>query len=138
MGPMQTTENTTISPDITPDNIEGTIDRYVVMFNEADGDVRADLGGDVFVDDGRLVDPLVDATGPEQIAAAIGALRDQMPGHSLARTTAVDTHHDQARFGWTVNGPDGSVAVAGIDVVTFDADGRIQTAVGFFGDLAAS
>ena len=130
MGPMQTTEN--------PTTIEGTIDRYVVMFNEADDVTRAALGKDVFVDDGRLVDPLVDATGPARIAAAIGVLRDQMPGHSLARTTAVDTHHDQARFGWTVNGPDGSVAVAGIDVVTFDADGRIQTAIGFFGDVAAS
>ena len=108
------------------------------MFNEADGAARADLGKAVFVDDGRLVDPLVDATGPARISAAIGVLRDQMPGHSLARTTAVDTHHDQARFGWTVNGPDGSVAVAGIDVVTFDADGRIRTAVGFFGDVAAS
>ena len=93
---------------------------------------------DVFADDGRLVDPLIDAVGPEQIAAAIGGLRDQMPGHSLARTTAVDAHHDQARFGWTVNGPDGTVAVAGIDVVTFDPDGRIQTAIGFFGDVAAS
>jgi hypothetical protein len=129
MSPMQTTENPTI---------ESTIDRYVVMFNEADGDVRADLGKDVFVDDGRLVDPLVDATGPEQIAAAIGGLRDQMPGHSLARTTAVDAHHDHARFGWTVNGPDGSVAVAGIDVVTFTADGRIQAAIGFFGDVVES
>jgi len=128
---MQTTENTTITP-------EATIDRYVVMFNEADDAIRTDLGREVFVDDGRLVDPLVDAVGPEQIATAIGGLRDQMPGHSLARTTAVDAHHDQARFGWTVNGPDGSVAVAGIDVVTFDADGRIRTAIGFFGDVAES
>ncbi len=130
MSPMQTTNNTELT------TTEATIDRYVVMFNEADGDVRADLGRDVFVDDGRLVDPLIDAVGPDHIAAAIGGLRDQMPGHSLARTTAVDAHHDQARFGWTVNGPDGSVAVAGIDVVTFDADGRIRTAVGFFGDVA--
>jgi hypothetical protein len=127
---MQTTQN--------PTAIEATIDRYVVMFNEADDVARADLGKAVFVDDGRLVDPLVEAAGPARIAAAIGVLRDQMPGHSLARTTAVDTHHDQARFGWTVTGPDGSVAVAGIDVVTFDGDGRIRTAIGFFGDLAAS
>ena len=127
MGFMQTTENPTI---------EATIDRYVVMFNEADDATRGELGKDVFVADGRLVDPLVDATGPAHIAAAIGVLRDQMPGHSLARTTLVDTHHDQARFGWAVVGPDESVAVAGIDVVTFDADGRIQTAIGFFGDLA--
>jgi hypothetical protein len=126
---MQTTENTTI---------ELTIDRYVVMFNEADDATRTDLGREVFVDDGRLVDPLIDAAGPEQIAAAIGGLRDQMPGHSLTRTTVVDAHHDQARFGWTVNGPDGAVAVSGIDVVTFDADGRIRTAIGFFGDVDAA
>ena len=132
MSRMHTTEN----PTITPDAIEGTIDRYVVMFNEADDLARAELSKAVFVDDGRLVDPLVDATGPARIAAAIGVLRDQMPGHSLARTTRVDTHHDQARFGWSVNAPDGSVAVAGTDVVTFDGDGRIQTAIGFFGDLA--
>jgi hypothetical protein len=126
---MQTTENPII--------IEGAIDRYVTMFNEPDDATRGDLAKDVFVDDGRLVDPLVDATGPAHIAAAIGVLRDQMPGHSLARTTAVDTHHDQARFGWAVGAPDGTVAVAGIDVVTLDADGRIQAAIGFFGDLAA-
>lgn len=135
---MQTTENTTITDSTIESTIEGTIDRYVVMFNEPDGDVRAELAHEIWVDDGRLVDPLVDAVGPEQIAAAIGGLRDQMPGHALARTTAVDAHHDRARFGWTVNGPDGTVAVAGIDVVTVDADGRIRTAIGFFGDLALS
>jgi hypothetical protein len=129
---MQTTENPTITTDST---IEGTIDRYVTMFNEPDDATRGELAKDVFVDDGHLVDPLVDATGPAHIAAAIGVLRDQMPGHSLARTSVVDAHHDQARFGWAVGAPDGTVAVAGIDVVTFDADGRIQTAVGFFGDV---
>ena len=130
MRSMQTTN------DNETTTIEGTIDRYVVMFNEADDAIRADLAHEVWVDDGRLVDPLIDAVGPDQIAAAIGGLRDQMPGHSLTRTTVVDAHHDQARFGWTVNGPDGSVAVAGIDVVTFASDGRIQTAIGFFGDPA--
>jgi len=60
----------------------------------------------------RLVDPLLDAKGPDGIAVAISELRNQMPGHSLTRTTTVDVHHDQARFAWTVNAPDGSVAVA--------------------------
>jgi len=130
MRSMQTTNDTETT------TIEGTIDRYVVMFNEADDAIRADLAHEVWVDDGRLVDPLIDAVGPDQIAAAIGGLRDQMPGHSLTRATVVDTHHTHARFGWTVNGPDGTVAVAGIDVVTFAPDGRIQTAIGFFGDVA--
>ena len=129
---MQTTNDT------QPTTFDSTIDRYLVMFNEADGTTRTELAREVFADDGRLVDPLIDAAGPEQVAAAIGELRDQMPGHSLSRTTVVDAHHDHARFGWTVNGPDGTVAVAGIDVVTFAPDGRIQSAIGFFGDVAAA
>jgi hypothetical protein len=135
MRAMQTTHDTESTiPDST---IEGTIDHYLVMWNEADDAVRSEQGLAVWADDGRLVDPLIEAVGPEAIAAAIGTLRDQMPGHSLTRTTAVDAHHTHARFGWTVNAPDGSVAVAGIDVVTFAPDGRIQTAIGFFGDVTA-
>jgi hypothetical protein len=122
MGDMQTLTNTEI------------IDRYLASWNEPDDAVRREQAHAVWADDGLLVDPLVEAVGPDAIAAAIGGLRDQLPGHSLARTTSVDTHHDHARFGWTVNAPDGSVAVAGIDVVTF-AHGRIQTAIGFFGEL---
>jgi hypothetical protein len=133
MGSMQTNNNNT-----EPTTTESTIDRYVVMFNEPDDALRAEQARDVWVGDGQLVDPLIEAVGPEQIAAAIGALRDQMPGHSLTRTTVVDAHHTHARFGWTVNGPDGTVAVAGIDVVTFAPDGRIQSAIGFFGDVAAT
>jgi hypothetical protein len=122
----------------TTTNTETTIDRYLATWNEPDGAARAERAHSVWAADGRLVDPLIDAVGPEAIAAAIGALRDQMPGHSLARTTVLDVHHDQARFGWTVNAPDGTVAVAGIDVVTFAADGRIQSAIGFFGDVEAA
>ena len=62
-------------------------------------------------------------------------MQEQLPGHTLQRTTAIDVHHDLARFGWAASAPDGTVAVAGIDVVTFAADGRIQSATGFFGDL---
>jgi hypothetical protein len=115
-------------------DIETTIDQYLATWNEPDGTTRAAQSRAVWAGGGRLVDPLIDATGPDAIAAAIGELRAQMPGHSLRRTTVIDAHHDHARFGWTVNAPDGSVAVAGIDVVTFDGDGRLHTAVGFFGD----
>jgi hypothetical protein len=134
---MQTNDNTEPTT-VTHPTMEGTIDRYVVMFNEADDAVRSEQAHAVWVDDGRLIDPLIEADGPDQIAAAIGALRDQMPGHSLTRTTVVDAHHTHARFGWSVTGPDGAVAVAGIDVVTFAPDGRIQTAIGFFGETAAA
>jgi hypothetical protein len=122
----------------TTTDITTTIDCYLTTWNEPDSRTRAGQARMIWARDGRLVDPLIDAVGPDAIAAAIGELRDQMPGHSLTRTTLIDAHHDQARFGWTVNAPDGSVAVAGFDVVTFTADGRIQSAIGFFGDMEAA
>jgi hypothetical protein len=123
MGDMQTTTN-----------IQETIDRYLTAWNEPDLELRVEQLRAIVTPDGCLIDPLIAAVGPDAIAAAIGGLRDQMPGHSLQRTTNTDLHHDVARFGWVVNAPDGSVAVAGIDVITF-VDGRIHTALGFFGDL---
>jgi hypothetical protein len=119
-------------------DIETTIERHLAIWNEPDGAARAELARTVWCDDGRLVDPLVDAVGPDAIAAAIGELQAQMPGHSLTRVRAIDAHHDQARFAWTANAPDGSVAITGLDVLTFAPDGRIRTAVGFFGDLEAT
>ena len=60
---------------------------------------------------------------------------EHYPAHTFRRTTGVDAHHTYARYGWELVAPDGTVAVAGTDVVTLDADGRIATIVGFFGDL---
>ena len=64
MGPMQTTE---------PATMEATIDRYVIMFNEADDATRADLGREVFADDVRLVDRRVGA--PRLISLVVRASR---------------------------------------------------------------
>ena len=47
MSPMQTTNNTEVT------TTEATIDRYVVMFNEADDAIRTKLAHEVWVDDGR-------------------------------------------------------------------------------------
>jgi hypothetical protein len=51
--------------------------------------------------------------------------------------TAVDSLAGRPDRFWTVNGPDGTIAVAGIDVVSVAADGRIQTAAGIFGNAEA-
>ena len=98
---------------------------------ETDATIRAELAHAVFADDGRLVDPLIEAEGPEQVAAAVGQLQDQMPGHALTRTTVADAHHTYARFGWTVNGPDGTVAVDELDFVA--PSGQITVLVGTSG-----
>ena len=82
---------------------EATIDQEDLRrcSNEADGTIRTEVACEVFADDGLFgFHLLIDAGGAEQVAAAIGELRDQMPGHSLTRTTVVHAHHDHARFGW--------------------------------------
>ena len=57
------------------------------------------------------------------------------PAHRFERTTAVDTHHGVARYGWQLVGPDGSIAVAGLDVAELAADVRLTRVFGFFGPL---
>ncbi len=126
---MTTTETT---PTVDPAT---AIEAYLAVWNETDDAARAARARDVFTDDARLVDPLIDATGPDAIAAAIGMLRTQMPDHTLTRTSTLDTHHDLTRFSWTVQAPDGTVAVAGVDVLAVDPTGRIRTSIAFFGDL---
>lgn len=122
--------------DATPaTDLAATVEAYLDVWNEADDDARAERARRVFTDDAHLADPLIDATGPNAIAAAIGALRTQMPDHGLTRTSALDTHHDVVRFSWTVNAPDGTVAVAGLDILAVDPSGRIRSSIAFFGDL---
>jgi hypothetical protein len=58
-------------------------------------------------------------------------------GHTFRRTTKVDAHHVYARYAWELVAPDGTVAVAGLDVATFAPDGRLARTVGFFGPLEA-
>lgn len=131
MLPMTTTDTATTT------DLDATVLAYLEVWNETDDAARTERARRVFADGARLADPLIDATGPDAIAAAIGALQAQMPGHTLARTSGLDSHHDLTRFSWTVNAPDGTVAVAGLDVLALDADGRIRSSIAFFGDLPA-
>jgi hypothetical protein len=57
------------------------------------------------------------------------------PGHRFRRASAIDTHHDIARYGWELVAADGEVAVSGLDVVDIGPDGRLRRVVGFFGPL---
>ncbi len=51
------------------------------------------------------------------------------------RTTGIDQHNDQLRFGWELTGADGTVLVTGIDVAQVAVDGRLSQVAGFWGDL---
>ena len=124
--------------DTTLVDLEATIDAHLAGYCEPDADRRLELLRSAWAADGVLVDPPFDGTGPEGVAALVDAVLGHYPDHTFRRTTAVDAHHEYARYGWELVAADGSVAVAGTDFVTVDGDGKLATIVGFFRELAAA
>ena len=107
------------------------LNRYLAVWNS-----QADVG-EVFTEQARYVDPLVDVTGHEAIAATVAAARAQFPGWTFRPLGTAEAHHDQVRFSWEL-GPDGGDApVAGSDVVTVGRDGRIASVTGFLDRVPA-
>jgi SnoaL-like domain len=119
-------------------DLTATIDTYLAAWNETDASRRAELVGTVWVADGQLIDPPATGEGHAGISDLAAALHAQFPGHVFRRSTAVDAHHDTFRFGWELVGPDGSIALAGVDVGQIDQSGQLQRVSGFFGELPAA
>jgi hypothetical protein len=114
-----------------------TVDTYLSAYGEPDAARRAELIGRVWAADGRLVDPPLAADGHPGISDMAAAVQRQFADHRFRRVSAIDGHHDQFRFAWELVGPDGSVAVSGLDVGELADDGRLRRITGFFGDLPA-
>jgi hypothetical protein len=116
-------------------DVATTIETYLAMWNEPDPARRADYIEQAWAEDGSYVDPLLEAEGHSALSEMVASVHAQYPGHRFHRTSGVDIHHDQVRFGWELAAPDGRTTVAGIDVGAVSPDGRLQRIVGFFGDL---
>lgn len=127
-----------MTTDTNPTTTQTThiVDTYLAGYCELDATRRAILVAEAWSAEGELFDPPFEAAGHEGIAALTDGVLTHFPGHTFRRTTGVDAHHTFARYGWELVAADGTVAVAGTDVVEFAADGRIARVVGFFGDLA--
>ncbi len=112
-----------------------TIDAYLAMWNETDPDRRAESVERVWAVDGRYLDPQLEAQGHAAIGQMVAAVQARFPGARFRRTSGVDVHHNQCRFGWELVSSDGMLVVAGIDVGMLGPDGRLRSVIGFFGDL---
>jgi hypothetical protein len=119
-------------------DVTTTVDTYLAAWTEPDAARRATLIERAWSIDGRLVDPPFAAEGHAAISDMAATLQTQFPDHRFRRASAVDTHHDQFRFGWELVGPDGAIVLAGIDVGEVAPDGRLRRIAGFFGDLPAA
>jgi hypothetical protein len=111
------------------------VDTYFEMWQTTDVDQRADLVAKTFSDDGRHVDQHADASGHAGLAEMIAGVHDGFPGFQMARTSGIDRFGDQLRFTWELNGADGTLIVAGLDIAEVAPDGRLERVTGFWGDL---
>jgi hypothetical protein len=118
-------------------DITTVVDDYLAAWNERDEQRRAELIERAWAPDGKLIDPPFDGEGHEGISQMASVMHEHYAGHRFERSSGVDMHHDHLRFAWKLIGPDGAVAVSGIDVADLAQDGRLARVVGFFGDLDA-
>jgi hypothetical protein len=118
-------------------DITATVDAYLSAWNERDPQRRAELIERAWSEEGRLIDPPLAGEGHAAISDMAGAMHEHYAGHEFRRTSDVDAHHDQLRFAWELVGPDGTIAVTGLDVGELAPDGRLQRVTGFFGELPA-
>jgi hypothetical protein len=120
------------------DRYESAVARYFEAWNAAEPETLAKAVAAAWAADGGYTDPLADVRGHDQIAAVIAAAHEQFPGFSFRLTGSVDGHHDTARFSWElVSDADGSAPVAGSDVITLDAQGRVRSVLGFLDRVPA-
>jgi hypothetical protein len=118
-------------------DLTATIDTYFRMWNETDPATRRELVRQVWSDDGRHVDPLADVAGHGAIDEMVAGVQRQFPGATVRRTSAIDGHHDQARYRWELRGDDGAVVVSAVDIAHVADDGRLRHVAAFFGEPEA-
>ncbi|MEP1124286.1 MAG: nuclear transport factor 2 family protein [Ilumatobacter sp.] len=128
-----TTSTTTTAAATTP--AATVIDRYLAAYGESDASTRRDLIVEVFTTDATVTDPPLGGAGHDGIDAMFAAVQSQFADHTFRRTSAVDTHHDAARYEWDLVAADGTVSVTGTDFARFDDSGLITSIVGFFGPV---
>jgi len=114
------------------------IDTYLASLTEADTSRRAVLMEKAWTPGARYVDPHHDLVGYAAFSGAIDNVVSGYPGFQFRRTTGLDAQHEYVRFGWEFIGPDGAAVQTGLDVGELASDGRLQTIMGFHGDLPAA
>lgn len=112
-------------------DFQDTVARYIASFNETDGSRRRELLGQLYSDDARYTDPAHDLLGAGAIDEFISGTQERFPGYVFSLGSAVDAHHNQARFQWHATAPGAAEPeYIGFDVLVTD-DGRVRNVYGF-------
>src|SRR5262245_18932231 len=89
------------------------IDRYCEVWSEPDASRRRELLSSVWEVGAMYTDPSVHAVNAEELLLHIAKVLSRRPGAKVLRTSALDVHHNVARFSWHVVQVDGTVLPEG-------------------------
>lgn len=110
---------------------------YIATWNETNAGTRAELITRHWSDAPHYVDPLMSASGIEELSAIIRAVQDRFPDFRFRLINLPDGHGDYVRFAWGL-GPEGAESlIEGSDIVE-TRNGRIERVVGFLDKVPAA
>ncbi|MBV9893208.1 MAG: nuclear transport factor 2 family protein [Chloroflexi bacterium] len=112
-------------------DIQRVIERYIDVWNATDPVRRRELIQEVFTEDAAYSDPLAAVRGHDAIDQFVAGAQAQFAGMQFSLGSAIDAHHDQARFTWHLGAPGvEEPVVIGFDVAILN-DGRVRDVYGF-------
>jgi hypothetical protein len=103
------------------------ISEYFEAWNERDDERGRDLLARSVTPDVELVHPTFGRSrGNDALAGHIAGYQQAMPGTEVVLTSGIDAHNQIGRYTWQVVDAGGQTLVAGLDVVEFAADWRLE------------
>lgn len=110
---------------------EETVARYLRFWNAATPEEQRRLAAETLTEGIEYRAPVGLLEGPQ----ALIDFRDRASQHlgalSFHRHGDIQVHHDRARLPWRIEAHGDETFAAGVDVLTFDAEGRVSSVVAF-------
>jgi hypothetical protein len=108
-----------------------TWETYTQSWSETDSTKRLQLFERCLSHDCVYTDPLIQATGYEQLAGYMTGLQKNVPGVKFV-TTDFQNHHDSCLTHWNMVDRNGNVLSQGASYGIYGTDGRLMQMTGFF------
>jgi hypothetical protein len=112
------------------------IDTMLSAWNSHDDGLLERIVGKSLSPDVLFCDPYHDIRGHAPFIAMVKAFWSKHGKCRITRTSAIDMHHNRARYTWLIEAPAGG-RFEGFDAVTLDLDsGTVARVDGYFGPLS--
>jgi hypothetical protein len=112
------------------------IDVMLSGWNSHDEAALAQIVRDSMTTDVEFCDPHYDIRGHAVFIEMVKAFWAKHGEAKISRSSAIDAHHDRARYSWAIDLPNG-YRFEGFDAVALDlSSGKVRRVDGFFGLLS--